>query len=497
VEAEPGWEVIKQNVFVNQVHGGGRVKLDFDGVNGSFVMPADDVTIYAQDYKTEAIPDGSYTANADKSVTGGNISVSQRINKPGEKVRITLTPWDGYKNTKQSVKYAQGGNPVTVLSDEQGYYFIMPEANVTVSGIFEKSNPGAYKVNLAQNQNGRVSASPTSANEGDEITLSAVANPGYVFKGYSVTANGQNVQLSGNKFKMPASGVTVSANFEYAGIEIPKDKAAEITNKQVGLEFKIYKHDFRNRPLEGAVFDLYNADENYNITDKDGEGKEKASMSGISDSDGIVKFIKNNQEVKLKPGYYVLREVTSPQGYKKISADWKIHVYEDSTGAMKAEYKGPENTPTNFVTSDKSKDTSSNAAITRAGNGIKYASKMTYINTESKTFIQRIYVDTRGYTGNEKVNVKITPVVKREEFDRPGQPPEIGYNGKYGVKTAYRSTYQIAGLDGDPSQEKLNDILSIYDLSDPNVSMINTARWRPFDWGFDEDQLNLDKGVYY
>ena len=498
VEAEPGWEVIKQNVFVNQVHGGGRVKLDFDGVNGSFVMPADDVTIYAQDYKTEAIPDGSYTANADKSVTGGNISVSQRINKPGEKVRITLTPWDGYKNTKQSVKYAQGGNPVTVLSDEQGYYFIMPEANVTVSGIFEKSNPGAYKVNLAQNQNGRVSASPTSANEGDEITLSAVANPGYVFKGYSVTANGQNVQLSGNKFKMPASGVTVSANFEYAGIEIPKDKAAEITNKQVGLEFKIYKHDFRNRPLEGAVFDLYNADENYNITDKDGEGKEKASMSGISDKDGIVKFYKGGNEVKLTPGYYVLREVTSPQGYKKINADWKIRVYEDKdTGAMKAEYKGPENTPTNFVTSDKSKDTSSNAAITSAGNGIKYASKMTYINTESKTFIQRIYVDTRNYTGNEKVNVKITPVVKREEFDRPGQPPEIGYDGKYGVKTAYRSTYQIAGLDGDPSQEKLNDILSIYDLSDPNVSMINTARWRPFDWGFDEDQLNLDKGVYY
>lgn len=27
--------------------------------------------------------------------------------------------------------------------------------------------------------------------------------------------------------------------------------------------------------------------------------------------------------------------------------------------------------------------------------------------------------------------------------------------------------------------------------------MVNTARWRPFDWGFDEDILNLDKGVYF
>ena len=498
VEAEPGWEVIKQNVFVNQVHGGGRVKLDFDGVNGSFVMPADDVTIYAQDYKTEAIPDGSYTANADKSVTGGNISVSQRINKPGEKVRITLTPWDGYKNTKQSVKYAQGGNPVTVLSDEQGYYFIMPEANVTVSGIFEKSNPGAYKVNLAQNQNGRVSASPTSANEGDEITLSAVANPGYVFKGYSVTANGQAVPLTGNKFKMPGSAVTVSATFEYAGIEIPKDKAAQITNKQVGLDFKIYKHDFRDRPLEGATFELYNADENYNITDKDAVGKEKASMTGISGADGIVKFIKGGQPVKLTPGYYVMREVTSPQGYKKINADWKIRVYEDqATGTMKAEYKGPEKTPTNFVTSEKAKDANTkngSSYLKDAGSGIKYASKMTYINTESKTFIQRIYVDTRNYTGREKVNVKITPVLKREEIDSPGALPKTTTPG---VKTAYRSTYQLAGLTGDPDDAKLNDILSISDLSDPNVSMINTARWRPFDWGFDEDQLNLDKGVYY
>lgn len=167
---------------------------------------------------------------------------------------------------------------------------------------------------------------------------------------------------------------------------------------------------------------------------------------------------------------------------------------------MKAEYKGPENTPTNFVTSDKAKDANTangSSYLKKAGSGIKYASKMTYINTESKTFIQRIYVDTRNYTGNEKVNVQITPVIKREEFDTPGQHPQIGYDGKYGVKTAYRSTYQIAGLTGDPDDTKLNDILSIYNLSDPNVSMINTARWRPFDWGFDEDQLNLDKGVYY
>lgn len=502
VDAKQGWEVIKDQVYVRKSNGD-KIIPDFDGVNGSFTMPATSVTIVASSYKEETIPEGSFIANVDKGTTGGDISVSQRINKPGEKIRITLTPWEGYKNTSQRVTYSQGGNPVTVLSDEQGYYFIMPKAHVTVSGTFVRdNNPGEYKVNLGQVQGGRVSASPISANKGDEITLSAVADKGYVFEGYTVKdANGQPVKLTGNKFKMPAGAVTVSASFKYAGEEIPTDKVAQITNKQVGLEFKIFKHDFRNRPLEGATFELYNADESYNITDKDAAGKEKASMSGISDKDGIVKFFKGGNEVKLTPGYYVLREVTSPQGFKKINADWKIRVYEDSTGAMKAEYKGPENTPTNFVTSEKAKDANTtndpingSTYLKNAGSGIKYASKMTYINTESKTFIQRIYVDTRGYTGSEKVNVKITPVVKREEIDTPGALPKTI---KDGVKTAYRSTYQIAGLTGDPDDTKLNDILSIYDLSDPNVSMINTARWRPFDWGFDEDQLNLDKGVYY
>lgn len=40
-------------------------------------------------------------------------------------------------------------------------------------------------------------------------------------------------------------------------------------------------------------------------------------------------------------------------------------------------------------------------------------------------------------------------------------------------------------------------ILNDYDVSYPDVTVVNTARWRPFDWGFDEDQLNLEPGVYY
>ena len=43
---------------------------------------------------------------------------------------------------------------------------------------------------------------------------------------------------------------------------------------------------------------------------------------------------------------------------------------------------------------------------------------------------------------------------------------------------------------------ELDKIIRTYDLANDNMSMIKTARRRPFDWGFDEDQLNLEKGVY-
>ena len=491
VQANDGYEIKKVYMSGTPV-----TEFKFDGQNGSFIMPAGDVTINASFDDETRIP-GVFKANKDPGMVGGNVVITPNRAKEGEKIRLSIRPWDGHYNSKVWVNKQN----VTIQNDDQGPYFIMPADDVTIYANFPRITTPGNNINISPAKGGLVSASAPNASEGQEITLSALPDKGYVFKGYSVTANGQAVTLNGNKFKMPASAVTVSATFEYAGIEIPKDKFAQITNKQVGLDFKIYKHDFRDRPLEGATFELYNADKDYKITDKDATGKEKASMTGISGADGIVKFIKNNNEVKLTPGYYVMREVTSPQGYKKISADWKIRVYEDpTTGTMKAEYKGPEKTPTNFVTSDKAKDANTKNGTTYlkdAGSGIKYASKMTYINTESKTFIQRIYVDTRNYTGDEKVNVRITPEIKREEFDTPGQHPQIGYDGKYGVKTAYRSTYKIADLPENVDDTKLNDILSIYDLSDPNVSMINTARWRPFDWGFDEDQLNLDKGVYY
>ncbi len=73
-----------------------------------------------------------------------------------------------------------------------------------------------YKVNIAAPiEHGSVTADPTSAAAGDEVTLTATADQGYVWSSYTVTgAGGSAVAVSAQgKFTMPASDVTVSATF--------------------------------------------------------------------------------------------------------------------------------------------------------------------------------------------------------------------------------------------------------------------------------------------
>ena len=468
---------------------GQRVEgLVFDGFNGTFKMPATGVTIYVNT-KYSPLPQGIYRATPDPTMTGGNVRVAPSTGKEGTVVRLTVNPWEGYTNIKYWVTKASDGGTVPVKSDAQGLYFEMPNSHVTVYATFEQATQGTLPVTIDDTiQNGSVSANLAMASAGDKIYLSNRPAPGYELQKYTVKdGKGEDVPVAGNMFIMPATGVTVSATFGQVGTEIPPNGFAQIFNTQTGLELKVYKRDFYKRPLAGGEFTLQKTDENYTDIDETFGG-----VKATSGADGklVFKDKSGNEINSLQPGYYLLTETQSPSGYKKAQAPWRIHVFEEN-GQLKAEYQGPDDTPNTFIDSDKAKD---KGGLTTTVSGIKYAARMTYINPESKSYVQRIYVDTRGYTGKGKVNVQITPKYKREEYDTPGQPPKTI---KEGVKTAYRSTYKISGLDGDPSASELNNILRYYDISYDNVSVVNTARWRPFDWGFDEDQLNLDKGVYY
>ena len=387
----------------------------------------------------------------------------------------------------------------------------MPAANVNVFAVFEEDTTSTnYTITLTQpTEGGTISASTDSAEEGTEVTL--IANPasGYVLDKFTVTSNGQEIVVSGNKFTMPAGDVTVTASFkestdpldqidpEKEGYELVKDgetvEDVRITNKKAGITPKVLKRDPGGNPVAGAKFSIKKmTDDTYKTVDTS-----FTEVTGEADKDGNVIFKdKTGNTVKLKKGYYVLKETDSPKGYKEATTDWKLEV-KDTGGHMFMEYQGPEETAASLINNNKK----ANAGKSASNDQIKYKARLTYIDPETKTYVQRIYIDTRDYKGSDQINVQIRPKYKREEIDVPGESPTTT---KGGVKTAYYTAYRITDPANNPDigNKKFDDIdfdtmLRTYDLSRSDLSMIKTARWRPFGWGFDEDQLNLDKGGVY
>ena len=467
--------------------------------NNQFTMPAGNVNVNAE---FEKIEEKTYTVTPNVQENGTVTAEPNQNLKAGDKVTLTLSPKTAdYVLNKLEVNSTKGEVGTTKVKDNT-YTFTMPEAHVTVSVYFIKPQADTYTITVNNPQEGgSISADKDSATEGTPINLTVTPNEGFEIG--SVTMNGQSLTASADgtySFKMPAGPVTVSATFKKSKPqgpqdgekEIPSNGFAQITNKQTGLDLRIIKRDNNDIRLKDAKFEL----ERYT----DGTYKTKADtfnkVHGISDANGNVKLVDDkNNPVSLPVGFYRLTETKSPLGYKKPQAPFDIEVYEND-GQLKAKYKSAKHTSYDYLRNKKSYDSET---IKTADNGIKYKSKITFINTQSKTYIQRIYIDTRGYTGaSNKINIQINPKYKREEIDfvpGPGgsKPPETI---KEGIKTAYRSTYKITGAPNDDSFA--NTVLNNYDLSKNDVTMLNTARWRPFDWGFDEDIMNLDKGgVYY
>jgi len=443
-----------------------------------------------------------------KDPENGTISVKDKA-QYGEDVEVTVIPKDGFKTTSVTM------NGQTLTADNDGKYkFKMPADNANISASFTRKGPEQRTtdpVTIKEEIPFEIQETIDNTLKPGEVVVEQTGKKGSVQYKYSITyekSEGQSVEkpadwpdnapkaapqaeervISYNKIEVEGTRVNPTtqivrkgpAGAEEGEQEIKPGEAAQITNKQTGLDLKIYKKDRYDRKLEGAIFNIRKTDKNFEKFDS-----EFGAKKGTSNDKGLVEFKnKDGKIINLPVGYYVIEETAAPLGYRKPNAPWKVQVVEEN-GQLVAKYKGPKETPQSYVEKNENLDI-------KEANGVKYATKITHIDTESRSFIQRVYIDTRAKQGT--VNVQIKPKHKREEIDRAGLPP---VTIKEGVKTAYRSTYKITGINGDPDQAKMIKILNDYDVSNPDVTVVNTARWRPFDWGFDEDQLNLEPGVYY
>ena len=195
----------------------------------TFTMPDGDVTIsVAKNAKT-------YAVNV-ATLTNGEITASAKEAAEKETVTLTAKPATGYALKAGSVKVtytdAEGTEqPVTATVDEKDanvYTFAMPAYPVNVSAEFVKE----YKVTAATVDNGTVTANPTTAVEGKEITVTVSAKEGYKLTAGSLKAtytdadnNNQPITLKDGTdantytFTMPAGDVAITAAFEAIKVE--------------------------------------------------------------------------------------------------------------------------------------------------------------------------------------------------------------------------------------------------------------------------------------
>ena len=186
--------------------GSGVSEVSVDG--GKFVMPEANVTVSATFKKINR------AITVTQPTTGGTVSVKMNNANVtaadyGETITLGNAPAAGYNFTSYSV--TKTGDSTSVAVDNGT--FKMPECPVTVTGTF---TPIDYTVTVTPPTNGTVNADKTSgAHVGDEITLTVTPSVGYQLDTLTVTkVNNDTVSVSGNKFTMPASNVTVAATFK-------------------------------------------------------------------------------------------------------------------------------------------------------------------------------------------------------------------------------------------------------------------------------------------
>lgn len=165
----------------------------------TFTLPASNSTVTAN------FTHNTYTLSASASPqAGGTVYVSKSTCYYNDSVSISATPATGYQ-------FSQWSATAGTIDDSSASSttFTMPASNASLTATFSKIN---YSVTtgVSPSGSGTLTASPSTAQMGDTVTLSPVAATGYELDSY--TTNPQ-VTITNNTFTMPASNVSITANF--------------------------------------------------------------------------------------------------------------------------------------------------------------------------------------------------------------------------------------------------------------------------------------------
>lgn len=169
----------------------------------NFTMPANNVTLNATFTKI------NYTVSATAG-TGGTVAPATQTKTIGDAVTVTATPSAGYTFGGWT---ASGVTLTPAQAASATLNFTMPANNVTLEATFN-AIPYTVTLNAVPSNGGTFSAINPNYTVGQSVTVTATANPGFVFSGW--TASGVTLGTPGNAsqtFNMPANNVTLTANF--------------------------------------------------------------------------------------------------------------------------------------------------------------------------------------------------------------------------------------------------------------------------------------------
>lgn len=145
-----------------------------------------------------------YTLTLGVSPSGGGTVSGGGTKYYADSCSISASPSTGY----QFVNWTTSSGGTIASSTSASTTYTMPNSNATVTANFSKIN---YTVTATGGTGGSLTASVSTAQYGDTVTLTPTANTGYEFVNYTVSPA---VTITNNQFSMPASNISITANFQ-------------------------------------------------------------------------------------------------------------------------------------------------------------------------------------------------------------------------------------------------------------------------------------------
>ena len=372
--------------------------------NNKFSMPPANTTV------TIVFEKITYTLTKDVTPAGGGtFTLSKNSAVMGDEITVTATPATGYRLKSITT------NPATAVSNNK---FTMPAANTTVTVTFEKIKYEVSKV-VTPSGTGSVTLSKTTAQMGDEVTVTPTPAAGYQLK--SITTSPART-VTNNKFTMPAGNVTVTVTFEKVKYAItttitPSGTGTATLSKNsasIGEEVKVTPE-----PAKGYKLKSITTSPSRTVTNN------KFTMPA-SAVEVTVTFEKET---------YTVSKIISPSGggsaaLSKLSAKMGDEVTVTPTPATGYQLKSITVSPSATVTNNKFTMPAGNTTVTIVFEKIKYnvtktvtpaAGGTASLNKTSASVGDEITVNVTPATGYKLQSITTSPArtVKDNKFTMP------------------------------------------------------------------------------